>query len=241
MDAVYVGWLSILPPMIAIILALITKEVLFSLIAGVLSGTIIYSIASGMNPIVGPVSTVFDVMIQKADMNIIIFCFLLGGLVYLINASGGAQAYGKWASKIIRTKRSSLLLTSLLGCLIFLDDYFNCLTVGTVMKPITDRHHVSRAKLAYIIDATAAPVCIIAPISSWAAAVGSYLKNVSKFCTADMMSVSYRFHNCSHEYYHFLFFVGRISLSNQCFWRSSSLWKMGIKNHSYKTFLSITY
>ena len=105
MDAVYVGWLSILPPMIAIILALITKEVLFSLIAGVLSGTIIYSIASGMNPIVGPVSTVFDVMIQKADMNIIIFCFLLGGLVYLINASGGAQAYGKWASKIIRTKR----------------------------------------------------------------------------------------------------------------------------------------
>ena len=175
MDAVYVGWLSILPPMIAIILALITKEVLFSLIAGVLSGTIIYSIASGMNPIVGPVSTVFDVMIQKADMNIIIFCFLLGGLVYLINASGGAQAYGKWASKIIRTKRSSLLLTSLLGCLIFLDDYFNCLTVGTVMKPITDRHHVSRAKLAYIIDATAAPVCIIAPISSWAAAVNSYV------------------------------------------------------------------
>ena len=132
MDAVYVGWLSILPPMIAIILALITKEVLFSLIAGVLSGTLIYSIASGMNPIVGPVSTVFDVMIQKTDMNIIIFCFLLGGLVYLINASGGAQAYGKWASKIIRTKRSSLLLTSLLGCLIFLDDYFNCLTVGTV-------------------------------------------------------------------------------------------------------------
>ena len=111
MDAVYVGWLSILPPMIAIILALITKEVLFSLIAGVLSGTLIYSIASGMNPIVGPVSTVFDVMIQKTDMNIIIFCFLLGGLVYLINASGGAQAYGKWASKIIRTKRSSLLLT----------------------------------------------------------------------------------------------------------------------------------
>lgn len=184
MDAVYVGWLSILPPMIAIILALITKEVLFSLIAGVLSGTLIYSIASGMNPIVGPVSTVFDVMIQKTDMNIIIFCFLLGGLVYLINASGGAQAYGKWASKIIRTKRSSLLLTSLLGCLIFLDDYFNCLTVGTVMKPITDRHHVSRAKLAYIIDATAAPICIIAPISSWAAAVGSYLKNTGALLPA---------------------------------------------------------
>ena len=115
MDAVYVGWLSILPPMIAIILALITKEVLFSLIAGVLSGTLIYSIASGMNPIVGPVSTVFDVMIQKTDMNIIIFCFLLGGLVYLINASGGAQAYGKWASKNTFVQNvTSLLLTSLL-------------------------------------------------------------------------------------------------------------------------------
>ena len=181
MDAVYVGWLSILPPIIAIILALITKEVLFSLITGVLSGAVIYSIASGMNPIVGSVSTVFDVMIQKSDMNIIIFCFLLGGLVYLVNASGGAQAYGKWASKVIRTKRSSMLLTSLLGCLIFLDDYFNCLTVGTVMKPVTDRHHVSRAKLAYLIDATAAPICIIAPISSWAAAVGSYLKNTGAF------------------------------------------------------------
>ena len=138
-------------------------------------------------------------------MNIIIFCFLLGGLVYLINASGGAQAYGKWASKIIRTKRSSLLLTSLLGCLIFLDDYFNCLTVGTVMKPITDRHHVSRAKLAYIIDATAAPVCIIAPISSWAAAVGSYLKNTGGVsipgrhlfmtieCSQSVHSIVYRF------------------------------------------------
>ena len=114
MDAVYVGWLSILPPMIAIILALITKEVLFSLIAGVLSGTLIYSIASGMNPIVGPVSTVFDVMIQKTDMNIIIFCFLLGGLVYLINASGGAQAYGKMGIKNTFVQNvTSLLLTSL--------------------------------------------------------------------------------------------------------------------------------
>jgi len=181
MDAVYVGWLSILPPVIAIILALITKEVLFSLITGILSGTLIYSFASGTNPIIGSVSTAFEVMIQKTDMNIMVFCFLLGGLVYLVNASGGAEAYGKWASKVIRTKRSSLLLTSLLGCLIFLDDYFNCLTVGTVMKPVTDRYKVSRAKLAYIIDATAAPICIIAPISSWAAAVGSYLKNTGAF------------------------------------------------------------
>ena len=181
MDAVYVGWLSIIPPIIAIILALITKEVLFSLITGVFSGALIYSIASGFNPIVGAVSTVFDVMIAKTDMYIMVFCFLLGGLVYLVNASGGAEAYCAWASKIIRTKRSSLLLTSLLGCLIFLDDYFNCLTVGTVMKPVTDRYKVSRPKLAYIIDATAAPICIIAPISSWAAAVGSYLKNTGAF------------------------------------------------------------
>ena len=174
MDAVYVGWLSILPPMIAIILALITKEVLFSLIAGVLSGTLIYSIASGMNPIVGPVSTVFDVMIQKTDMNIIIFCFLLGGLVYLINASGGAQAYGKWAKKKMKSSKQSLFSTFILGVVIFVDDYFNCLTVGSVMREITDEFKVSRAMLAYIIDSTAAPVCIIAPISSWAAAVSGY-------------------------------------------------------------------
>lgn len=120
-------------------------------------------------------------MIQKADMNIIIFCFLLGGLVYLINASGGAQAYGKWASKIIRTKRSSLLLTSLLGCLIF-RRLFQLLDSRNSYETYNlGRHHVNRAKLAYIIDATAARVCIIAPISSWAAAVGSYLKNTGAF------------------------------------------------------------
>ena len=197
MDAVYVGWLSILPPVIAIILALLTKEVLFSLMAGVLSGAIIYTFAAELNPIVGPVATSFDIIVQKADMNIIIFCFLLGALVYLVNVSGGAKAYGRWASKIIKTKRSSLILTSFLGCLIFLDDYFNCLTVGTVMKPVTDRHHVSRAKLAYIIDATAAPICIIAPISSWAAAVGSYLKNTGAFDSefkAFIAAVPYNFY-----------------------------------------------
>lgn len=197
MESVYVGWLSILPPVIAIILALKTKQVLFSMMAGVLSGGIIYSIASGINPIVGPVSSSFDVMIQNTDLNIMIFCFLLGALVYLVNASGGADAYGRWASKVIRTKRSSLLLTSLLGCLIFLDDYLNCLTVGTVMKPVTDRHRVSRAKLSFIIDATAAPVCIIAPISSWAAAVGSYLKSTGAFDSefkAFVASIPYNFY-----------------------------------------------
>lgn len=197
MESVYVGWLSILPPVIAIILALATKQVLFSMMAGVLSGGIIYTIAAGLNPVAGPVSTSFDVMIENTDLNIMIFCFLLGALVYLVNASGGAGAYGRWASKVIRTKRSSLLLTSLLGCLIFLDDYFNCLTVGTVMKPVTDRHKISRAKLSFIIDATAAPVCIIAPISSWAAAVGSYLKSTGAFDSefkAFVASIPYNFY-----------------------------------------------
>ncbi len=181
MESVYVGWLSILPPIIAIVLALITKEVLFSLITGVLSGSIIYTFAAGLNPIVGPAQVTFDILIEKADMYIMIFCFLLGALVYLVKVSGGAEAYGRWASKFIRSKRQSLILTSILGCLIFVDDYFNCLTVGTVMKPVTDRYKVSRAKLAYVIDSTAAPVCIIAPISSWAAAVGSYLKDTGAF------------------------------------------------------------
>lgn len=197
MEPVYVGWLSLMPSIIAIVLALITKEVLFSLTAGVLAGTIIYSFAAGINPIVGSVSVAFDVMIQKADINIMIFCFLLGALVYLVNASGGSKAYGKWASKVIRTKRSSLLCTSLLGCLIFLDDYFNCLTVGTVMKPVTGRQKVSRAKLAYIIDSTAAPVCIIAPVSSWAAAVGSYLRATGSFSsefTAFIAAIPYNFY-----------------------------------------------
>ncbi|MCI8834012.1 MAG: Na+/H+ antiporter NhaC family protein [Ruminococcus sp.] len=197
MESVYVGWLSILPPIIAILLALITKEVLFSLITGVLSGAVIYSLAAGLNPLVGPVQTTFDIMIEKMDLNIMIFCFLLGALVFLVNASGGAEAYGRWTAKVIRTKRSSLLFTSLLGCLIFLDDYFNCLTVGTVMKPVTDRHKVSRAKLAYIIDATAAPICIIAPISSWAAAVGSYLKATGAFqseFSAFVSAIPYNFY-----------------------------------------------
>ena len=115
------------------------------------------------------------------DLYILLFCFLLGALVHLVTLTGGSSAYGEWASKRLRTKRSALLATSALGCLIFIDDYFNCLTVGTVMKPVTDRYNVSRAKLSYIIDSTAAPVCIIAPISSWAAAVSSYIRGTGSF------------------------------------------------------------
>ena len=181
MDVVYAGWLSLLPPVLAIVLALITKEVISSLLVGILSGTIIYTAMAGLHPLIGPVDTLFDTALNSIDLYILLFCFLLGALVHLVTLTGGSNAYGEWASKRLRTKRSALLATSALGCLIFIDDYFNCLTVGTVMKPVTDRYNVSRAKLSYIIDSTAAPVCIIAPISSWAAAVSSYIRGTGSF------------------------------------------------------------
>ena len=176
------GWLSLLPPIIAITLALLTKEVISSLFLGILSGTIIHTIGTGTGPLlVKPVETAFAVMVSKLDFNIILFCTLLGALVYVIAMAGGTRAYGKWATRHIKSRRSAMLSTSGLGVFIFIDDYFNCLTVGTVMRPVTDSFRISRAKLAYIIDATAAPICIIAPISSWAAAVGSNLKATGAF------------------------------------------------------------
>ena len=164
---------TIVPPIVAIALALCTKEVYFSLLVGIISGALMYT---NFNPI-GAVETTFSIISDKVggNMNIIIFLVLLGMLVALMNKSGATRAYGNWAKKSIKSKRGALAATSALGALIFVDDYFNCLTVGTVMRPVTDAHKISRAKLAYIIDATAAPVCIIAPISSWAAAVGSSL------------------------------------------------------------------
>lgn len=164
---------ALIPPIVAIALALITKEVYFSLLIGILSGALFFT---GFNPVT-TVETTFTIMGDKigSNANILIFLVLLGILVALMAKSGASRAYGNWASKAIKSKRGALLATSGLGALIFVDDYFNCLTVGTVMSPVTDRHKISRAKLAYIIDATAAPICIIAPISSWAAAVGSSL------------------------------------------------------------------
>lgn len=164
---------ALLPPIIAIILALITKEVYVSLMIGILAGGLLFT---GFSP-VGTVETTFTIMGDKIGGNadILIFLVLLGILVALITKSGASKAYGNWASKSIKSRRGALAATSFLGALIFVDDYFNCLTVGTVMRPVTDKYKISRAKLAYIIDATAAPVCIIAPISSWAAAVGSSL------------------------------------------------------------------
>ena len=169
----YATILSLLPPIIAIALALLTKEVYSSLFVGILSGALLQA---NFN-VWGMVTGTFDTMISKIcdswNVGILIFLVLLGMMVSLVNKAGGSAAYGRWASEHIKTKAGALVSTIVLGMLIFIDDYFNCLTVGSVMRPVTDKHRISREKLSFIIDATAAPVCIIAPISSWAAAVSS--------------------------------------------------------------------
>lgn len=190
------GILSIIPPIVAIVLALITKEVVFSLILGILSGTVIYSLLMGYGP-AGVLASTTQLMAEKLAENtsMILFLCLLGIVVAVINKAGGSKAYGDWASAKLSTKRSAGLATSALGVIIFIDDYFNCLTVGTVMRPVTDKLKMSREKLAYIIDATAAPVCIIAPISSWAAAVISYFPASSgNGMTAFLESIPFNFY-----------------------------------------------
>lgn len=170
--SVFIGtWWALVPPLLAIVLAFVTKEVYSSLFVGVAVGVLLYS---GFHPWESFVNF-FEIMKNSMNLNILIFDVLLGMIIVLMAKSGGSAAYGNWAGTKIKSKRSALLATTGLGMLIFVDDYFNCLTVGSVMRPVTDRYQVSRAKLAYIIDATAAPVCIIAPISSWAAAVNSYV------------------------------------------------------------------
>ena len=180
MEAIDVGFWSIIPPIIAIGLALVTKEVISSLVIGILSGTLIYSLGTttGFLPVVTKTAnTMITLMADKMAENaaLILFLALLGALVAVVTAAGGSRAYGEWASRKIKTRRGAQLATSALGALIFIDDYFNCLTVGTVMRPVTDKHRISHAKLAYLIDATAAPICIIAPVSSWAASVISQM------------------------------------------------------------------
>ena len=164
-------WWALIPPLLAIVLAFVTKEVYSSLFLGVAAGALLYS---GFHPWESFVNF-FEIMKNSMNLNILIFDVLLGMIIVLMAKTGGSAAYGKWAGTKIRSKKSALLATTGLGILIFVDDYFNCLTVGSVMRPVTDQYKVSRAKLAYIIDSTAAPVCIIAPISSWAAAVNSYV------------------------------------------------------------------
>ena len=173
---------SLLPPIIAIALALITKEVYSSLFIGILVGGLLYSNFAFETTVLhvfndGIVASVTD----SYNMGILIFLVILGTMVCLMNKAGGSAAFGRWAEKNIKSRVGAQLASILLGCLIFIDDYFNCLTVGSVMRPITDKHNISRAKLAYIIDATAAPICIIAPISSWAAAVAGFAEDGQGF------------------------------------------------------------
>ena len=199
MEPYYAGWMSLLPPITAIVLALITKEVVSSLLIGILTGTFIYTIGTGADfVLMGTIESAFAIMVKRLNFDIIMFCSALGSLVYVISMAGGSRAYGRWATSRIKSRRTAMLSTCGLGGLIFIDDYFNCLTVGTVMKPVTDTYKISRAKLAYIIDATAAPVCIIAPISSWAAAVGSNLKSTGAFeseISAFIAAIPYNFYS----------------------------------------------
>lgn len=163
---------ALVPPVVAIVLALITKEVYSSLFIGIVTGALFYSNFNLETAYTTILKDGFIASLSSAwNVGILIFLVVLGAIVVLMNRAGGSAAYGKWAANKIKGRKGAILSTFGLGCLIFVDDYFNCLTVGSVMKPITDKHKVSRAKLAYIIDATAAPICMIAPISSWAAAV----------------------------------------------------------------------
>jgi len=169
---------ALTPALIAISLALITKEVYSSLFLGILTGALLNA---EFNPVRGfdqlfP-GGIMTVLADKWNVGILVFLVILGTMVQLMNRTGGSAAFGTWATNRIKGRAGAQLSTMLLGCLIFIDDYFNCLTVGSVMRPVTDKHQVSRAKLAYLIDSTAAPVCIIAPISSWAAAISGFVKD----------------------------------------------------------------
>lgn len=185
---------SLVPSLVAIALALLTKEVYSSLAAGVLVAGLLYARFS----IVGAVRHIYSegvigVITDEYHVGILIFLIVLGAMVCLMNRAGGSAAFGTWASKHIKSRVGAQLMTIALGCLIFIDDYFNCLTVGSVMRPVTDKHKVSRAKLAYLIDSTAAPICIIAPISSWAAAVASYVEAENGF-EIFIRSIPYNFY-----------------------------------------------
>ena len=178
--ALYATAWSLVPPLVAIVLALITKEAYSSLFIGILVGGLFYSNFQ----FEGTVLHIFEdgmmsVLSDVSNVGILIFLVILGAMVCMMNKAGGSAAFGKWASTRIRTRVGAQLATIALGVLIFVDDYFNCLTVGSVMRPVTDKHQISRAKLAYLIDATAAPVCIIAPISSWAAAVTGFVEGAN--------------------------------------------------------------
>ena len=185
---------ALVPPVVAIVLALITKEVYSSLFVGIVIGGLF---ATNFSPIKTVDAVVNDGLIAAVSdlAGIFLFLVLLGVLVALINKSGGSQAFGEWAKKNIKSRVGAMIATFILGVLIFIDDYFNCLTVGTVMKPVTDAHKISRAKLAFIIDATAAPICMIAPISSWAAAVSEFAPEGVSGLSLFIQAIPYNFYS----------------------------------------------
>ena len=179
-ELISTGAWSIVPPLLALGLALITKEVYSSLLAGVFSGLLVYEFTLegvGLEQLITAFTMIPAVMAEQIASNaaLILFLALLGALVVVVAVAGGSRAYAEWAAKRIKNARMASIMTAILGIVVFVDDYFNCLTVGAVMSPVTDKFRVSHEKLAYIIDSTAAPVCIIAPVSSWAVAVGGYL------------------------------------------------------------------
>ena len=178
----YASFWALVPPVVAIVLALITKEVYSSLFVGIVIGGLFWSGFSFENTVLHVFQDgIVGVLTDSYNMGILVFLVILGIMVCMMNKAGGSAAFGRWASVHIKTRIGAQLATIVLGVLIFIDDYFNCLTVGSVMRPITDKHQVSRAKLAYLIDATSAPVCIIAPISSWAAAVTGFVEGEDGF------------------------------------------------------------
>ncbi len=190
----YATFWALVPPLIAIILALITKEVYSSLFVGILIGALF---AAGFN-LEGTMNTLIDdgftaALSNSSNVGILIFLVILGTIVCMMNKAGGSAAFGEWAKTHIKSRVGAQIVTIILGVLIFVDDYFNCLTVGSVMKPVAKKHNVSATKLSYLIDATAAPICIIAPISSWAAAVTSYVEREDGF-TLFLQSIPYNYY-----------------------------------------------
>ena len=190
----YATFWALIPPVVAIALALITKEVYSSLFVGILVGALLYSGFSFEKTVVHIFEGgIISVLSDKYNVGILVFLVILGAMVSLMNRAGGSAAFGEWAGQHIKSRVGAQLATIALGVLIFIDDYFNCLTVGSVMRPVTDKHNVSRAKLSCLIDATAAPVCIIAPISSWAAAVTGFVEGEDGF-SIFMQAIPYNFY-----------------------------------------------
>lgn len=208
----YATFMSLVPALIAIVLALVTKEVYSSLFIGIVTGALLYANFNAVDAV--------DTLVKKGliesvagTSGIFIFLVILGIMVALINKAGGSAAFGRWAKTHIKSRVGAMLCTFALGVLIFIDDYFNCLTVGSVMRPVTDSHKISRAKLAYIIDATAAPVCMIAPISSWAAAVSEYTSGVTDAAGNEISSLALFCKAIPYNFYSLLTFVFIIAIT----------------------------